>query len=620
MIQPTLESIYSSRDMVDVFGGYNHNLRISESEFYDMENLTSSHYPILSPRSKRGIYKYPEGSGDDHSPNGLISKDALCYVDGKTLYINNHPVTWLELTDSPKQLISMGAYIIIMPDKKYVNTKDDADFGNIEAFYNSEKTTISASYEMCKIDGNGYGKVYKSASPPEKPTNAQLWIDISSTPNSLKQYSESNKTWNAIATTYVKISAHDIAKSFKQYDAVKISGLPSELPQLDDLEGKVSALWEAYHDPGETAEGGEGRAEGTNDYIVVIGFLGDADTKESALCIERTMPKLDFVIESGNRLWGCRYGTDRDDNVVNEIYASKLGDFKNWDCFIGLSTDSYTASCGTDGQFTGAISHLGYPIFFKENCLHKVYGNFPANYQIQTTECRGVQKGCGNSLAIVNERLFYKSRGGVCAYDGSLPTEISSAFGNIHYTGIDDNNEDELRNGAVAGAHNNKYYISMKSEEDNEWYLFVFDASSGMWHKEDNTRADAFCSCRGEIYFIDHSDKKIKTLLGSGAKEATEVKWMAETGVMGMSMPDKKYVSKLLVRMSLGIGTRIMFSIQYDSCGEWERIYSAVGTHLRSFSIPIKPKRCDHFRLRIEGVGDAKIFSISKTIEQGSEY
>ena len=175
------------------------------------------------------------------------------------------------------------------------------------------------------------------------------------------------------------------------------------------------------------------------------------------------MPLLDFVIESGNRLWGCRYGENANGDVVNEIYASKLGDFKNWNCFMGISTDSYVASCGTDGQWTGAITHLGYPIFFKENYLHKVYGNYPSNYQIQTTECRGVQKGCGKSLAIVNEKLFYKSINGICVYDGSLPSEISQAFGDIRYSE------------AVGGSHNNKYYVSMKSEEDNKYYLFVFD-------------------------------------------------------------------------------------------------------------------------------------------------
>ena len=159
------------------------------------------------------------------------------------------------------------------------------------------------------------------------------------------------------------------------------------------------------------------------------------------------MPKMDFIVESNNRLWGCRYGVANNGKVVNEIYASKLGDFKNWNCYMGASTDSYAASVGTDGQFTGAVTHLGYPIFFKENCLHKVYGNYPANYQVQTTSCRGVQKGSEKSLAIVNEVLYYKSQNGICAYDGSLPNEISAEFG------------DERYSGAVAASHNNKYYF-----------------------------------------------------------------------------------------------------------------------------------------------------------------
>ena len=104
-----------------------------------------------------------------------------------------------------------------------------------------------------------------------------------------------------------------------------------------------------------------------DDYIVVIGILDTTQTISNSITIERRMPSMDFVTESENRLWGCRYGTANNGEVVNEIYSSKLGDFKNWNCFMGLSTDSYVASCGTDGQFTGAITHLGYPLFFKEN-------------------------------------------------------------------------------------------------------------------------------------------------------------------------------------------------------------------------------------------------------------
>ena len=101
--------------------------------------------------------------------------------------------------------------------------------------------------------------------------------------------------------------------------------------------------------------------------------------------------------------------------MVNELYACALGDFRNWNRFLGVSTDSYFVSLGSDGPFTGAIAQGGHPLFFKERCLHKVYGQIPANFQVQTNMCRGVQKGCEKSLAIVDEVLYYKSFSGICA-------------------------------------------------------------------------------------------------------------------------------------------------------------------------------------------------------------
>ena len=614
----TLTEIPTTRSTIDAFGGYNHNLRISDGEFYDMQNLCSDHYPLLSPRAKRGEYDYNfhyiENNDFDilANINGIIAKDSLCFVLGRKLYINNYGVNGLVLTDTPKTLVSMGAYIVIFPDKVYVNTKDLTDFGSLEATF----TASSASYEMCRVDGEEYTSTYKGTKPPTDTDTHTLWIDTSTTPNTLKQYSSANSTWSQIATTYIKISAPNIAKQFSQYDAVKISGFPSDVAAFKDLEGQTSPLWAVFHDKGDASVE---RAEGTYDYIVVVGFLDEAITGNTPLLIERRVPDMDFVIESGNRLWGCRYGTNIDGTVVNEIYASKLGDFKNWFCYMGLSTDSYAVSCGSDGQWTGAITHLGYPLFFKENCLHKIYGNFPANYQVQTTACRGVQKGAGKSLAIVNEALFYKSRNGICVYDGSLPTEISTAFGDIRYSSVDDTDTDIYRNGAVGGSHNNKYYISMKSEKDGKWHLFVFDTATNLWHREDNTRVDAFCSCDGEMYYIDHEDKKIKTILGSGIKDDTDISWYAESGVIGISMTDKKYVSGIVLRLSLAIGSVVKILAQYDSSGDWESVATVTGKNLRSFSLPIRPKRCDHFRLRIEGVGEAKIYSITKTIEQGSD-
>ena len=572
---PILSEIESSREMIDVFGGYNHNLRISNGEFYNMKNLSSSDYPVLSPRKRRGIYATPE------KPQGLLAKDSLCYVDGENFIINGKTIP-LGLTDGDKTLISMGAYVIIMPDKKYINTTDTSDCGPIESKVTS---TGTVTFSLCRIDGDTYENYTISSSAPRSPENLALWLDTSSVPHTLKQYSTTNAVWTAIATTYIKISATGIGKSFSENDGVSISGCVGDA--VADL-NSTAIIW----------------ARG-DDYIVVTGVLDKVTTQTAPITIARQMPNMDFVIESGNRLWGCRYGASVGGVTVNEIYASKLGDFKNWNSFLGISTDSYAATVGTDGEFTGAVTHLGYPIFFKENCMHKVYGNYPSNYQIQTTTCRGVQKGCERSLATVNEVLYYKARSGVCIYDGSLPTEISSAFG------------EEAYGNAVAGSLGNKYYISMQDTE-KLWHLFVYDAKRGMWHREDDTQATAFCSCNGDLFFIDYADKLIKSVNGAGVAEG-DVHWMAETGIIGTDSPDKKYVARIDVRLSITVGTRVHFYVQYDSDGGWEHLFTMTGVSLRSFAVPIRPQRCDHLRLRIEGNGEAKIYSICKTIEQGSD-
>ena len=595
MKYPTLYVKESSRNMVETFRGYNHNLRISDGEFFDMKNLTSDYYPVLSPRRNRGVYV------SDVNPQGLIAKDSLCYVDGPDFILNGYPISMGLSTreeDNPKRLVSMGAYVIILPDKKYINTADTTDFGNIEA---RVATNAPVSFTLCRVDGTDYAEGNIPKEEPAEPSNMDLWIDTSTEPHSLKQWSESAGMWVTIATTYIKIASPGIGKPFQQYDGITITGLKDTVLH-DNVTGNI------IEDTSELAalEGAAVVWDKGDDYIVILGVLDRIQTISDSITVSREMPVMDFIVESKNRLWGCRYGEAANGEVVNEIYDSKLGDFKNWNCFMGLSTDSYAASVGTDGQFTGAITHLGYPLFFKENVLHKVYGDYPANIQIQDTACRGVQKGCERSLAIVNEMLFYKARSGVCGYDGSLPVEMSAVMG------------DERYSDAVAGAHGNKYYISMMDSQ-GVYQLFVYDTAKGMWHKEDSLRADAFCSCREELYCIEHDTGKIITMLGSGTKDTGVVSWMAETGELALSSPDMKYISRLTVRMALEIGAEADFYVQYDLDEEWTHVCTMRGTSLRSFSVPIRPRRCDHMKLRIEGRGVVRIYSITKTIEQGSE-
>ena len=599
MKYPYLSELRTSRKMIDVFGGYNHNLRIGDGEFYDMTNLSSADYPVLSPRHARGVYTVPS------VPQGMIAKDVFCYVDGGDIIIGDQRIPIGLSIDKdengniiPKKLVSMGAYVIILPDKKYINTTLFADQGSIEE---TVTTTSEVTFSLCMLDGVEYKNIDIQPIEPPNPTNLAYWLDTSTIPNALKQYSATSGMWVSVATTYIKISSPGIGQYFSAGDGVTISGIKDEA--LADLNSTMVI-----------------QACGTN-FIVVTGILDQVITQDTPICVSRWMPDLDFVIESKNRLWGCRYGRPylgkayderKGETVdqwgydtVNEIYACKLGDFKNWNCFNGISTDSYAVTVGTDGQFTGAVTYLGYPLFFKENCMHKVYGD-SIPFGVQDTACRGVQNGCSESLAIVNETLYYKSRSAICAFDGSLPVEISSALGDVTYSK------------AVAGDLGNKYYISMLADS-GKYDLFVFDVLKGMWHREDNTEVMQFCNYRGDLYYIDCKDMQIKTVLGTGTLDTDPINWEAITGIIGTDSPDKKYISRIDVRMHIPVGSRVMFFVEYDSNGHWQYLFTMTGMTLKSFPVPIRPLRCDHLRIKIVGEGEAKIYSICQTFEQGSD-
>ena len=586
---PTLTVIPTRREVVQVFGGYNHNLRIPEGEFYDMENLTSDYYPTLSPRSKRYLYK-------NIRAGGLIEKDSLCYVLNDIengcayFYINEHKVEGFTLSYDPqkpiKRLISIGSYVVIMPDKKYINTVNIDDKGSIDNIFEAPSNS-AIKYTPCTVTG---ADIDVLAQPQEPADHSKYWLDTSTTPNALKKYNTVDEKWITVATTYIKIEGAGIADGFSVGD-----GITLENSIVESINGLNIIL-------------AKGNSESTGKSYIVITGLTDSATQQGQLVISRKMPQMDYIVECGNRLWGCFFGYDMETNETrNIIYASKLGDFKNWNVNQTVSTDSYYAEVGTDGQFTGAITHRGYPLFFKENYIHKVYGNYPSNFQIQATACRGVQRGCDRSLAIVNETLFYKSKSGICAFDGSMPQEVSSNLGTVQY------------GDAVAGAVGYKYYVSMRDSE-GRYSTFVLDTQKGLWHREDHLHAAEFCSTDSRLYFIDvDKDYAIWTTSKTENECENDIKWYAITGPIQADTPDKKYISRLTLRLSMKRGSKMRVYIEYDSSDEWEHLYNIDGDRLQSCPIPVIPKRCDHLRLKFEGVGESKLFSICKVIEEGSD-
>ena len=713
MNYPKMNEIPTTRDILDKFKGYNHNLRIAEGEFYNTHNLTSDHYPVLSPRKQRGIYH------NTTNGNGLCSSTQLCYVDGRNFYVGDDYVD-LQLTEGDKELIPFGSYVIVMPDQKYVNTVNFGDRGTLKTGTfdlpasvegKTAKTIVNLVDRCGNTLLNGNNHIWVGSVPisdEEAYRNDGYWGQYDRTNNT---YDYGGDYWFKPVTNYANtVVGYDLYQLYKaggsigfiwfksnsyigastgyspdpeQYGAwytstgggkAPLVGIYFEDADNEYTKATTNAIEAAMTDSGapyiklngimgawdnmsaiRVREIGEGvitdSRDGSKHNGLIISSPGESDDSSFAnfklrelnlvregqvggewtpnilnSVIEITapynanvgkIPKMDFVIECQNRLWGCRYGEDNNGNFVNEIYASELGNFKSWTIpDVSISTSPFVASVATSGAFTGAVNYGGYPVFFKEDCIHRVFGNYTGQYQIQTTVGRGVQKDCHRSIALINEILYYKARSGVCAYDGSLPVEISQNLGDVAYGARLDGDKDEFV-GAVGGGLGNKYYISMRRNDNKEWNLFTYDTAKNLWFREDDTQVAHFCNHQGELYYIDYADHYIHTINGTGLVLTAPIKWGAETGILGANTPDNKYVSRIDVRMSLVQGARVTFYIEYDSSGDWEHLFTMDGTTLKSFTIPVRPKRCDHFRLKIVGSGEAKIYSISKTIEEG---
>lgn len=343
-----------------------------------------------------------------------------------------------------------------------------------------------------------------------------------------------------------------------------------------------------------------------DDYIIVAGILSAAANLEDTLKVEMKIPDLDYVCEANNRIWGCAY-SEKDGVMLNELRACALGDFRNWYRFEGTSMDSYTASVGTEGVFTGATSLRGSPIFFKENVMHRIVGTQPSNFTLTTQVCRGVQEGCWRSLAFVGETLFYKARTDVMMYDGSLPVSVSEKLGQARYAE------------ASAGVYRDKYYISMQDAQAG-WHLFVFDAAKGLWHEEDASEVHHFATVKGDMHFIQEgSPARMLSINGLGDAVEDPFDWSATFGIYGFDYEGRKYLSRFNLRAQLAPGAFMKMEIMYDSNGVWVDHGTMRARRLQTFLLPIIPRRCDHCQVRLSGEGEMKLYSIARELEGGGD-
>lgn len=577
---PYLQQRGRNRSITTDFRGLNLSQGIGDGEWAWMQNMDTREYPAVARRQKRVHV------ATLNKPNGLCATDRLCFVDGVKFYYNGF--YYGDVEDSEKTLVPMGAKIAIFPDKKLFDT-------TTLSFTDMEQKNVSSGtvrVTLAKGDGTPYGEYTEGDTAPENPENGQLWLDTSGDAPVMKTWSEAQGLWVAEATTYVLVSATGLGQGLKALDGVTVSGLE---------EAGLNGDW-ILTDAGP-------------DYILFTGILQKTLTQAGEVRVERTCPEMDFVVEKDNRLWGCS-------SADHEIYCCKLGDPTNWRAYQGVATDSYAVTVGTPGPFTGAAVSGSAVIFFKENCLHRVYGTQPSNFTVYVDNLRGVQQGCHKSAVRVNEYLYYKSVFDVCVYADSEVAGISAALGTESYKN------------AVAGVCGSRLYLSMEDQEGT-WQLMAYDTAAGVWTREDGTHALGFASCLTETFML-RADGELYALLpgeynkdffmvGSDytvyAQEETdeEVSWELRTGEILRELPDHKYIGKIQLYLELDPGARAEVALRRDG-GAWEKVQELSGGDQRRCTLPIYPRRCDRMEIRLTGVGHVRLVNWSKYVGYGSEY
>lgn len=651
MVLPRLKDRMKTRRQVIRFGGIDYGRDAVEGELADSAELSSRGWPCLTVRKGRG------GVQTLSKPNGLFAWGKLCAVDGTSLIYDGRTVG--TVIDGPKEFAVVNTKLCIFPDRKYLDL-DTKEFKSLDASMASGAGTVASFTantltlqpdELVNTLESLYSSFFyndggktqrgeyriKTYSAVSWDDTAKAWTLTGETEQPLHNNGE------ALVGKYVMLQETDLAGAYvlntqrlskgsndrdlivaEDYTANNGQGYYAKIlhwKQNSDNSGGGIIFWnntltievrnganvnDAFTNhfaPGDrvdvsgcTAQVGNNVEKAalkavTASTLTFTGEIFTAGTENGVITVTRSVPSLTYICESDNRLWGCEGHT---------IYASALGDPKNFYVYDGLSTDSYTVAVGTDGDFTGCIAYSGNVLFWKEDKLHKVLGSYPAEYQVYDYDVPGLKRDCRRSLAIINEALYYMGLDGVYAYTGGTPAQISGKLGEKRFAQ------------ARAGADGRWYYLSGQ-DTDGDWHLMTYDTRYGLWLREGAYRIQDFAALGGRLYMLDGDSG---TILENGTGgEALE--WYAQFTPFTEDTPGKKLYGRLFLRLELGPGSWAAAEVRYDG-GPWRRVWVSGDARKRVFTIPLRLRRCDRFELRLVGKGDCVVESMTREVIIGS--
>lgn len=596
-LQSPVNKIPYNEERITEFQGWNRRVAKEAGEMSDMQNLCSDQYPSLYQRKgmtiKRSdpLWKTIDAISRQDYSDGRKQKLFEVVGNGPNthhLNIDGNIASDFGIFSDDTRMVAINSKICFFPEKTYYDTKS-GEYGSLEARVTCEYGVsgfVFASMFIPKYSSiaSKYGGVkLEIKSDQEFKVGDVIEIKGSFT-NGLTDDDQICVYYGDESDEeYIKVKAEFPEYNWVVKPAVSTMVLYSEVRPSEDFPLTLVVQEGSF-------------PEFEND----LSHSPTATTVRSFSAVRAT-PDMDHVIEWNNRLWGCS-------NENNTIYACKLGDPTNWQYYQGTSMDSYYAEQGSDGDFTGVGKYSNHLLFFKEDCIHKVYGTAPSSYQIVTTNCYGVEKGSEKSVCVVNDMVFYKSRLGFMAYQGELPECISRKLGDFKFDKV------------VAGTDGFKYYATVHDIKADKYIMLVCDTENALWHKYCEMGASWFVWHKGEVLMGVNAELGTNgTVYAIEDDDSTEeIRWFAEFGPFDEYIENKKITNRIDMRFRPEEESILQVYIMMDESGDWELVDTISDMNgLVAHSVYL-PRRCNRFSIRLEGEGRCRIDSIRRQFREGS--
>lgn len=320
-------------------------------------------------------------------------------------------------------------------------------------------------------------------------------------------------------------------------------------------------------------------------------------TLEENCYFEILKPALSNVCSCNNRLWGY-FG--------NTIYASALGQPFSFTDFSGNAADSYNVDLNIGRKITSCSSYAGYPVFFTEDRIIKIYGNTPASFSVSETICPGISSQACNSISYCGGILYFLcADGNFVSFSGTFPSIISLPL-NLSFDSCVSCSDSRF---VYFFTHNN---------------LFIFDTLFNCWMCEEGKTALFTCSYDTDIIFANENTIESTSDIGQFLPEFSSfieppLKTFVEFPITDDGYMGRKSLHSLFLKLKASKDTFISVSIKENDQGVWQKVHTL---HAQGgsdvYNIPLSGGRSLSFAVKIDAIGDWQLEGYSKQIRTGS--